>query len=86
MCHDRLRDRHLPLTHEFLSLMLGVRRAGVTNEIHILEGVHAIKATRGNIRVLDRPKLEDLAGGCGTRHARDFGRCRTMARFMTWNN
>ncbi|MBY5346055.1 Crp/Fnr family transcriptional regulator [Rhizobium leguminosarum] len=63
MCHDRLRDRNLPLTHEFLSLMLGVRRAGVTNEIHILEGVHAIKATRGNIRVLDRPKLEDMAGG-----------------------
>ncbi|MGX9991466.1 Crp/Fnr family transcriptional regulator [Rhizobium sp. Z1P35] len=63
MCHDRLRDRDLPLTHEFLSLMLGVRRAGVTNEIHILEGVHAIKATRGNIRILDRPKLEDLAGG-----------------------
>jgi CRP-like cAMP-binding protein len=63
MCHDRLRDKNLPLTHEFLSLMLGVRRAGVTNEIHILEGVHAIKATRGNIRILDRPKLEDIAGG-----------------------
>lgn len=63
MCHDRLRSSDLPLTHEFLSLMLGVRRAGVTNEIHILEGVHAIKATRGNIRILDRPKLEDMAGG-----------------------
>ncbi|MBB3166495.1 CRP-like cAMP-binding protein [Rhizobium laguerreae] len=63
MCHDRLRDDDLPLTHEFLSLMLGVRRAGVTNEIHILEGVHAIKATRGNIRILDRPKLEHMAGG-----------------------
>ncbi|WP_017996647.1 Crp/Fnr family transcriptional regulator [Rhizobium leguminosarum] len=63
MCHDRLRDKNLPLTHEFLSLMLGVRRAGVTNEIHILEGVHAIKATRGNIRILDRPKLEEIAGG-----------------------
>ncbi len=60
MCHDRLRDKNLPLTHEFLSLMLGVRRAGVTNEIHILEGVHAIKATRGNIRM---PKLEEIAGG-----------------------
>jgi CRP-like cAMP-binding protein len=28
--HDRLRVRDLPLTHEFLSLMLGVRRSGVT--------------------------------------------------------
>lgn len=63
MCHDRLRDDDLSLTHEFLSLMLGVRRSGVTNEIHVLEGVHAIKATRGNIRILDRQKLEEIAGG-----------------------
>ena len=63
MCHDRLHDDDLPLTHEFLSLMLGVRRSGVTNEIHVLEGIHAIKATRGNIRILDRQKLEEIAGG-----------------------
>ena len=63
MCHDRLRDDDLHLTHEFLSLMLGVRRSGVTNEIHILESAHAIKATRGNIRIVDRPKLEEMAGG-----------------------
>jgi CRP-like cAMP-binding protein len=64
MCHDRIDGDDLPLTHEFLSLMLGVRRSGVTNEIHIIEGLHAIKATRGNIRVLDRGKLEEIAGGC----------------------
>lgn len=63
MCHDRLRTNDLPLTHEFLALMLGVRRSGVTNEIHILEGVHAIKATRGNIKILDRQKLEEMASG-----------------------
>jgi CRP-like cAMP-binding protein len=63
MCHDRLRDDDLHLTHEFLSLMLGVRRSGVTNEIHILEGVGAIRATRGNIRILNRQKLEEIAGG-----------------------
>lgn len=39
MCHDRLRTNDLPFTHEFFALMLGVRRSGVTNEIHILEGV-----------------------------------------------
>jgi CRP-like cAMP-binding protein len=43
MCHDRLQDDDLPLTHEFLALMLGVRRSGVTNEIDVIEGVHAIK-------------------------------------------
>ncbi|MFN7024425.1 MAG: Crp/Fnr family transcriptional regulator [Pseudorhizobium sp.] len=63
MCHDRLRDDDLRLTHEFLSLMLGVRRSGVTNEIHILEGVGAIRGTRGNIRILNRQKLEEIAGG-----------------------
>jgi CRP-like cAMP-binding protein len=63
MCHDRLDGDDLALTHEFLALMLGVRRSGVTTEIHILEGVHAIKATRGNVHVLDRVKLEDIAGG-----------------------
>jgi CRP-like cAMP-binding protein len=64
MCHDRLEGDELPVTHEFLALMLGVRRSGVTNEIHIIEGLHAIKATRGTVRVIDRAKLEDIAGGC----------------------
>jgi hypothetical protein len=64
MCHDRLDGIDLPLTHEFLALMLGVRRSGVTNEIHILEGMGAIRATRGNVRVVDRRKLEEIAAGC----------------------
>jgi CRP-like cAMP-binding protein len=64
MCHDRLGDGDMLITHEFLGLMLGVRRAGVTDQIHIIEGEHAIKASRGNIRVTDRAKLEEIAGGC----------------------
>lgn len=64
MCHDRIDGDNLPLTHEFLSLMLGVRRSGVTDQLHILEGLHAIKATRGNVRIINRKKLEEVAGGC----------------------
>ncbi|NKQ87586.1 Crp/Fnr family transcriptional regulator [Rhizobium ruizarguesonis] len=64
MCHDRIGGNDLPLTHELLALMLGVRRAGVTNELHILEGMHAIKSTRGNVRILDRNMLIEIAGGC----------------------
>ena len=64
MCHDRLEGDNLPVTHEFLALMLGVRRSGVTNELHILEGIHAIRSTRGNVRILDRDKLIEVAGGC----------------------
>ena len=63
MCHDRVDGNDLPLTHEFLALMLGVRRSGVTNELHIIEGLGAIKATRGNVRILNRPQLEAMAGG-----------------------
>jgi hypothetical protein len=44
-------------------LMLGVRRAGVTDQTYVLAGMRAIKATRGNINVVDRLKLEDIAGG-----------------------
>lgn len=64
MIHDRMDGDDLPLTHEFLGLMLGVRRPGVTDQIHLLESSHAIKATRGNIKVVDRLKLEEIAGSC----------------------
>ena len=37
MANDRLRGNEVPLTHEFLSLMLGVRRAGVTVALNYLE-------------------------------------------------
>jgi CRP-like cAMP-binding protein len=64
MCHDRMDGDDLPLTHEFLSLMLGVRRSGVTEALHVLEGVQIVKVGRGHIRLLDRERLEEIAGGC----------------------
>ncbi|EJZ18680.1 Crp/Fnr family transcriptional regulator (plasmid) [Rhizobium sp. Pop5] len=63
MCHDRLNGSDLPLTHEFLALMLGVRRAGVTNELHVIEGLRAIRSSRANVRILDRDRLEEIAAG-----------------------
>jgi CRP-like cAMP-binding protein len=62
MSHDRATSDELQLTHEFLALMLGVRRAGVTTALHILEGALIIRATRGQIHVRDRNKLRDVAG------------------------
>ncbi|WP_064696160.1 Crp/Fnr family transcriptional regulator [Rhizobium aegyptiacum] len=64
MCHDRLLVDDMPLTHEFLALMLGVRRSGVTDHLHILEGMHAIKSTRGNVHILSRQILLNVADGC----------------------
>jgi hypothetical protein len=37
MDHDRVESDELRLTHEFLSIMLAVRRAGVTEAVHLLE-------------------------------------------------
>ncbi|SES42687.1 Crp/Fnr family transcriptional regulator [Rhizobium sp. NFR03] len=62
MCQDRLGNQ-MPLTHEFLALMLGVRRPGVTTAMHVLEGEHLIKAERASITILDRPGLIATAGG-----------------------
>ena len=64
MCHDRLDSDVLPVTHEFLALMLGIRRAGVTTALHILEGAGIIKASRGRVEVLDRDELRESAGDC----------------------
>jgi CRP-like cAMP-binding protein len=63
MVHDRLDGDDLPLTHQLLSMMLGVRRPSVTDQIHMMESSHCIKATRANIRVVDRQKLEEIADG-----------------------
>src|SRR5215208_5918946 len=63
MCHDRVDGNNLPLTHEFVSLMLGVRRAGVTEALHVLEGRGMINVSRGGIVVRDRTQLEENAKG-----------------------
>src|SRR5262245_27776194 len=51
MTHDRLEHDDMPLTHEFLSIMLGTRPPGVTLAVQMLEGVGVIRATRGHITV-----------------------------------
>ena len=62
MTQDRLGQNKVPMTHEFLSVMLGVRRAGVTEALHALEGKRAIRAMRGEIAILDRRIIEKRAG------------------------
>lgn len=63
MCHDRVDGDELALTHEFLSMMLGVQRAGVTLALQNLEGAGRIKSRRKRVQILDRSKLEQLADG-----------------------
>lgn len=63
MAHDRLDGNELPLTHEFLALMLNVRRAGVTIALQGLSRQALITAKRGQVVVADRPGLEKAANG-----------------------
>jgi CRP-like cAMP-binding protein len=63
MAHDRLGVDDIRLTHQFLSMMLTVRRSGVTVALHALEGDHLIRSTRGVLRVLDRDGLIAAAAG-----------------------
>jgi hypothetical protein len=62
--HDRVHGESFELTHEFLSLMLGVRRAGVTVAMGTLQGAQLIRYVRGRVTVLDRPRLEEASCGC----------------------
>ena len=63
MANDRLGGDSVPLTHEFLSLMLGVRRAGVTVALHFLEQRGIIQLARKQIVILDREGLAKAANG-----------------------
>ena len=62
MCHDRVEGDEIPLTHEFMGMMIAAQRSGVTVTLHILEGAGMIRSKRGRVIMVDRPKLEELAG------------------------
>ncbi len=83
MASDRSEGPEMILTHEFLSLMLGVRRPGVTDALHRLEGEHLIRARRSSITIRDRGGLEAVANGsygvAEMDYERLFGRFRVAA-------
>jgi CRP-like cAMP-binding protein len=62
MNQDRLGCDEINLTHEQLGVMLHVRRATVTDTLHILEGEGLIRSFRGIIVILDRRRLVERAG------------------------
>ena len=62
MAHDRVQANTLPLTHEFLALMLGVRRAGVSEALQSLESQKFIRHGRGEVVVLNRKGIQRAAG------------------------
>jgi len=79
MAHDRVDGDELTLTHEFLSIMLAVRRSGVTVALQALAATGAIRTGRGRLTVCDRPALEAAACGC-------YGRVRALAEELAARN
>ena len=61
---DRLASNRLTMTQELIANMLGVRREGVTDAAGKLQKLGVIAYSRGEITVLDRPKLESLSCEC----------------------
>jgi CRP-like cAMP-binding protein len=64
MSHDRIGGDTLPLTQEFLGQMLGARRSSVSVAASVLQKAGMITYTRGNVTILDKPKLTEAACDC----------------------
>jgi CRP-like cAMP-binding protein len=64
MTQDRADAGSFKLTHEFLAFMLGVRRVGITTAASALQRKGLIKYRRGEVTVLDRRGLKEMACSC----------------------
>ena len=64
MTHDRIAQDEFPLTHEFLAIMLGVRRPTVTLVMAELARAGIVSHVRGHVRIVDRKGLEAASCEC----------------------
>lgn len=74
MTHDRMRSNEFLLTQEFLAMMLGVRRAGVTVAAGALQRAGLIRYMRGHISILDIPGLKARSCECYGITKKEFDR------------
>jgi len=73
MTGDRVGGNEFPLTHEFLSIMLGSRRSGVTVAAAMLQKAGFIHYEHGKITILDRKGLEATTCECYKITTEQFG-------------
>ncbi len=74
IAHDRADGDEFPMTHEFISMMLAVRRPGVSLAAGVLQKAGLIRYARGRMEVTDRPGLEAASCECYHTVRREFGR------------
>ena len=72
--NDCITKDELPLTQKFISQMLGVRRASVTEAALVLQKLKIISSNRGHIKILERKKLEETACECYSSIKQEFTR------------
>jgi CRP-like cAMP-binding protein len=74
MSHDRAEADKLPLTHEFLAIMLGTARPGVTKVLGSLKQSGLIRPMRGSIAILNRKGLEAASCDCYQKVTAEYDR------------
>ncbi|MGC2414051.1 MAG: Crp/Fnr family transcriptional regulator [Stellaceae bacterium] len=74
MTHDRMQSDEFLLTQEFLAMMLGVRRSGVSITAGELQRAGLIRYKRGQVTIIDRRGLEDRSCECYGVSKREFDR------------
>lgn len=74
MAHDRIEGDEVALPHDFLAMMLGVRREAVTIAVQALAKHGCVVAERRSITIIDRNGLEEAAHGSYGTPEREFRR------------
>lgn len=74
MTHDRMQSDEFQLTQEFLAMMLGVQRPGVTIAAGGLQRAGLIHYSRGQVKILDYPGLVKRSCECYLENKREFDR------------
>jgi CRP-like cAMP-binding protein len=66
LCHasDAVGGKEIPITHDYLSMMLGARRASITEALGRFEDEGLISKARGSLRIQNRTSLEKAACSC----------------------
>lgn len=64
LAHDRVAGNQLPVTHDLLAMMLGVRRAGVSEALAALEAKGIVAKSRGALKIVSREALKANACEC----------------------